>query len=357
MSKELPFYGETITFSDEMILFNDLRSNFFLLGMREKEKIKDTLKKVKDKCEESKSLVEYLIALIKETDNLAVKSIDFSIYTLMHYGIDSYDREIFKNNLLENCDITDDDTAIATLYDELGIINPIGEAIEFLIDMNNKTNNLQEMRNAERSGRSQYVNFFSTDLHSAISGEISAGIMNFGMNTIRSLKDAWVDASDKSKINEEISDFISTSGISEELIEAAINPFMRCFNTTIRILCNNNKLTFPFTDSYWNEYDSTMVRVRNYVEFGNIDTAKKMVTEQLQLNPYNTELYIMMYHLSGDKSRNLIRLAAYFNMDLEFEKEIKSEIEDDFYFVEKNISASIAIAENKLNDYKSKYLI
>lgn len=349
MSMEFPFYGEKIIFSDEIIMHNDLRSNFVKLGQMEELKMRNLIYDLKKAYKENSDYEKYIESLIMRIMVTVFNAFDFSIYTLMYYEIDFYSRDEFIERIGEI------DTP--EFYEELGIREPLEEALKYCEDIESVKNDIADIRAAQRSQRGQYVSLLSTNLGGAISGEISAGIMNMGLNAVRSLKDSLTDASDNAKIKKEIDAVILGENFLSQFTNAVMNPYLKCFSQTSVLLWANNKFICPFSDEFIDAYENTMKKVRNYVEFGNKDVAKKLVKEQLQLNPYNCELYTMMYDLCGDKSCDLIRLAKYFDMDSTYREVIEKKINDVNYFESTDFLALLNQAEKELKDYRKIYLV
>lgn len=349
MSKEFPFYGEKIIFSDEIIRHNDLRSNFVKLGQMEELKMSNLICDLKKSYKEDGDYEKYIESLIMQIMVVASNAFDFSIYTLMHYEIDFYSKDKFIERIGE--------INTPEFYEELGIRKPLEEALKYCEDIESVKSDIADIRAAQRSERGQYVNLFSTNLSGAISGEISAGIMNLGLNAVRSLKDSLTDAGDKAKIKKEIDAVILGEDFLSKFMNAVINPYLRCFCETAVILWKNYKFTCPFSDEFFDENETTMSKIRNYVEFGNEDVAIKMLKEHLQLNPYDLELYMMMYNLCGDEYCDLIRLAKYFDMDLDYREVIEKKVKDENYFESIDFLALLNKAETELKDYKKEYLI
>lgn len=347
MSKEFPFYSEKIIFSDEIIMYNDLRSNFVKLGQMEKSKMSSLICDLKKVYKEDGDYEKYIESLIMQIEAVISNAFDFSIYTLMHYEIDFYSKDEFIERIGER--------GTPEFYEELGIRELLEDAFQYLEDIENVKSDIADIRAAQRSGRSQYVNLFSTNLSGAVSGEISAGIMNMGLNAVRSVKDSLTDAGDKAKIKKEIDSVILGENFLSKFLNAVMNPYLRCFLGTVAILWENHKFICPFSDKFFNE--TIMSKIRNYVEFGNEAVAMKMVKEHLQLDPYDLELYIMMYNLCGDKSCDLIRLAKYFDMESDYREEIGSKINDINYFESTDFLALLNSAETELKEYRDKYLV
>lgn len=349
MSKEFPFYGEKIIFSDEIIMHNDLRSNFVKLGQMEKSKMSSLICDLKKAYKEDGDYEKYIESLIMQIMVVISNAFDFSIYTLMHYEIDFYSKYEFIERIGEI------DTP--EFYEELGIREPLEDALQYCEDIENVKSDIADIRAAQRSERGQYVSLLSTNLGGAISGEISAGIMNLGLNAVRSLKDSLTDTGDKAKIKKEIDAVILGKNFLSKFMNAVMNPYLRCFLETAVILWENHKFICPFSDKFFDENETTMSKIRNYVEFGNEAVAMKMVKEHLQLNPYNMELYIMMYNLCGDESCDLIRLAKYFDMDSDYREVIGSKINDINYFESTDFLALLNQIEIELKDYRKEYLV
>lgn len=181
--------------------------------------------------------------------------------------------------------------------------------------------------------------------------------MNMGLNAVRSVKDSLTDTGDKAKIKKEIDAVILGKNFLSKFMNAVMNPYLRCFLETAVILWENHKFICPFSDKFFDENETTMSKIRNYVEFGNEAVAMKMVKEHLQLNPYNMELYIMMYNLCGDESCDLIRLAKYFDMDSDYREVIGSKINDINYFESTDFLALLNQTEIELKDYRKEYLV
>ena len=274
---------------------------------------------------------------------------DFSIYTLMYYEIDFYSKDEFIERIGEI------DTP--EFYEELGIHEPLEDALQYCEDIESIKSGIADIRAAQRRERGQYVSLLSTNLGGAISGEISAGIMNMGLNAVRSVKDSLTDTDDKAKIKKEIDAVILGKNFLSKFMNAVMNPYLRCFLETAVILWENHKFICPFSDKFFDENETTMSKIRNYVEFGNEAVAMKMVKEHLQLNPYNMELYIMMYNLCGDESCDLIRLAKYFDMDSDYREVIGSKINDINYFESTDFLALLNQTEIELKDYRKEYLV
>lgn len=349
MSKEFPFYGEKIIFSDEIIMHNDLRSNFVKLEQMEKSKMSSLICDLKKAYKEDGDYEKYIESLIMQIMVVISNAFDFSIYTLMYYEIDFYSKYEFIERIGEI------DTP--EFYEELGIREPLEDALQYCEDIENVKSDIADIRAAQRSERGQYVSLLSTNLDGAISGEISAGIMNLGLNAVRSLKDSLTDTGDKAKIKKEIDAVILGKNFLSKFMNAVMNPYLRCFLETAVILWENHKFICPFSDKFFDENETTMSKIRNYVEFGNEAVAMKMVKEHLQLNPYNMELYIMMYNLCGDESCDLIRLAKYFDMDSDYREVIGSKINDINYFESTDFLALLNQTEIELKDYRKEYLV
>ncbi len=349
MSKEFPFYGEKITFSDEIIMHNDLRSNFVKLGQMEELKMHNLVCDLKKAYKENGNYEKYMESLVMQIMVTISNAFDFSIYTLMYYEIDFYSKDEFIER------IGGIDTP--EFYEELGIREPLEDALQYCEDIESVKSDIADIRAAQRSERGQYVSLLSTNLSGAISGEISAGIMNMGLNAVRSIKDSLTDAGDSAKIKKEIDTVILGENFLSKFMNAVMNPYLRCFQETAIILWENHKFICPFSDEFIDENETTMSKIRNYVEFGNEDVAMKMVKEHLQLNPYDLELYIMMYNLCGDEFCDLIRPAKYFDMDSNYREVIESKINDVNYFESTDFLALLNQTEAELKDYKKKYLV
>lgn len=349
MSKEFPFYGEKIIFSDEIIMHNDLRSNFVKLGQMEESKMNNLICDLKKAYKEDSDYEKYIKSLIMQISVAVSNAFDFSIYTLMYYEIDFYSKDEFIERIGEI------DTP--AFYEELGIRESLEDALQYCEDIESIKSGIADIRAAQRRERGQYVSLLSTNLGSAISGEISAGIMNMGLNAVRSVKDSLTDTGDKAKIKKEIDAVILGKNFLSKFMNAVMNPYLRCFLETAVILWENHKFICPFSDKFFDENETTMSKIRNYVEFGNEAVAMKMVKEHLQLNPYNIELYIMMYNLCGDESCDLIRLAKYFDMDSDYREVIGSKINDINYFKSTDFLALLNQTEIELKDYRKEYLV
>lgn len=268
MSKEFPFYGEKIIFSDEIIMHNDLRSNFVKLGQMEESKMSSLICDLRKAYKKDGDYEKYIESLIMQIMVVISNAFDFSIYTLMHYEIDFYSKDEFIERFGE---------------EELGIREPLEDVLQYCEDIESIKRGIADIRAAQRRERGQYVSLLSTNLGGAISGEISAGIMNLGLNAVRSLKDSLTDTGDKAKIKKEIDAVILGKNFLSKFMNAVMNPYLRCFLETAVILWENHKFICPFSDKFFDENETTMSKIRNYVEFGNEAVAMKMVKEHLQL--------------------------------------------------------------------------
>ena len=201
-------------------------------------------------------------------------------------------------------------------FENIGFTDAI-EMIGSLIDnVFAITKGVENQRIDERSGRGSYVNVVSSNLSSAVAGEIRAGILNAGLSVTRGIMDSVVDSNDKRRIKQYIEKQISDSEFINTLKCAVHNVYYSCFMEVASILWENKKLICPFP-TVSNE-EETMSRISNYVEFGDKYVAKELIMKQLQINPYTLELYIMMYRLFGDNNFELFRLTDYFDMNIDY---------------------------------------
>lgn len=315
MSKEFPFYGETISFSDELIKHNTLRSNFIKLGEDETRAMVKLISSLEKAYKKNSDFEKFIISMIEALAKTASNAIDFSIYVLMHYGIDIYSCDRFVSLI--------GDSDSSEFYEELGIWQPIQTMLAVLMGIQKAKNDIADMRAEERYGRSQYVNLLSTNVKGAILGEISAGIMNMGLGAIRGIKDSWTDAGDRKKIKDLMDKILLEEDLTSLFVDAAINPCLACFRKVSIILWQENKFVCPFSDAFIDEHEEAMCRIKNYFEYGKNKVAKQLIKEQLQLAPYILELYVMMYELCGDAEYDLIRIAQYFDMGQEYEQVIE----------------------------------
>lgn len=145
MSKKFPFYGVTLEYSDEMILYNNLRSNFNDIGLHYQQAFNKMIEESVKRYKNDRDYDNYFATTVNNMSEIASLAVEFYIFTLMQYDIDTYDRERFMSLFEDN------------------------------------------------SGE----NLFSTDVRSAVSGEISAGIMNAGLYVVRDFSDSWQDSNDK----------------------------------------------------------------------------------------------------------------------------------------------------------------
>ncbi len=348
MSKEFPFYDETISFSDELIRYNNLRSNFIMLGKDSAEEMVKLINNLEKEYEKNGDFEKFIVSIIEALAKTASHAIDFSIYVLMHYEIDTYSRDRFASLI--------GDSGSSELYEELGIWEPIETMMAVFTGIQKVKGDIADMRAEERSGRSQYVNLFSTNVRSAVSGEISAGIMNMGLSAVRGIKDAWKDAGDRKKIKALMDQIILEEDLTSQFVDAAINPYLTCSIKVATILWKENKFVCPFSDAFIDGHEAAMSRIRNYAEYGKKDVARKLIKEQLQLNPYNLELYVMMYELCGDDGYDLIRIAQYFDMEQEYEQIIEEKVKDESYFQNSSPTRQMVHLKMELEDYKKTYL-
>ena len=352
MSKKFPFYGTTLEYSDDMILYNDLRSNFYEAGLHYQKAFNKMIDESVERYKSDGDYDSYFATSVNNMSETASLAVEFSIFTLMQYGVDTYDRERFIS-------LFDDDSG-ENLFQKLGIWEPIDNYVAIQLAIEEHQEGVANQRQEERSNRGKYVNLFSTDVRSAVSGEISAGIMNAGLGVVRGLKDAWQDSDDKRRMKEAIDEIVFDKKFHASFTEAVPVPFMRCFLKVAIILWENKIMKCPFSDDYIDNRDAYISKIKNYAEFGEKDTAFNLIKDYLQQDPYNTLIYKLAYTLQGDNKYDLIRLADYFDVWRDYAYEIEHSVNDENiydYLYDYSIESKITDLELELAEYKNTHLV
>ena len=193
----------------------------------------------------------------------------------------------------------------------------------------------------------------------SVSGEISAGVINAGLGIVRGLKDSWQDSDDKRRMKKAIDEIVFDKKFHASFTEAVPVPFMRCFMKVAIILWENKIMQCPFSDEFIDNRDAYISKIKNYAEFGDRDVAFKLIKDYLQQDPYNILIYTLAYSLQGDSNYDLIRLADYFDMWVDYAFEI-SNSEDDKniydYVYDYSITDKIADLESEFAEYKKNHL-
>jgi len=343
---KLPFYDEYIEFSDTVLKYNDLRSNYILLINNTIFNIGEAYLKLQDeyiKDNNYQAHAEYLKMII---DKVIDEAISFSIYTLMQYGIETYTRDRFKAYV---CD------SAGSIYKGMGVSDVIMQLYDSVDEINQAGNIISETRQVERNSRSKYVNLLSTNLSGAISGEISAGIMNAGLGAVRGIKDAWTDSSDKAKLRSFAKEKLLDSDFVSSYILSVRNPFLNCFEYTVEILCEKGCFEDIITIDLLENREENLNRIYNNIEFGNKEKAKGMIKDYLKIYPYEVSLYVHLYKTFGDEKYSIIRMADYFDVIREY-RILVGDKADSKYLENGNVDEKIILLLKEYEEYKKAHL-
>ncbi|WP_302160724.1 hypothetical protein [uncultured Ruminococcus sp.] len=278
--KEFPLFHDKIQFHENLLKYDYLRSNFCELILDWEKSFKQFYSKVTT----LEQLNQALEMFLKEYQSL----IDFSVFVFMENQIDEIDSEKFTQL------VQDTVPNFNPFYAVEKTMNAIEEAAEEVAAK------IQDQRAAERSNRS-YWQGGGFGLKGAIKGALTAGALNMATSAIRGIGDSITDALDKSRFNAFIEETLQNPeyGVQNAFLTAIRLDGFDCLITVYMHLIDFGKIPKVCMD-----VDAYVPKINNYMNYGDFDTAYRLLKEAIVISPYELQLYQHLHTLADKKAAN-----------------------------------------------------
>jgi len=274
MIKEFPLFKNKISFNDDILKYDYLRSNYCELLSDWENSFNKYYKKEVVNVEKLNKAAEMF------SDEFS-RLISFSVFVIMENHIDYIDQSKFIDMFKE--ELPDFDP----FYVVEKSVNTITTASESLAQK------IHASRAAERSSRSHWEGG-GFGLKGALKGAFTAGALNMATSAIRGIGDSITDSRDKAKFDRFIKNSLQSSeyGIGESFVMATRLNYFQCLIVTYQFLVKKKKM--PDHEFNINSYEA---KINNYMQFGNANTAYDLLIKAIQINPYEINLYKHLYSL------------------------------------------------------------
>lgn len=274
MAKKFPLFKNEISFNDDILKYDALRSNYC-------ELLSDFENSFNQYYKKEVVNVEKLNQASEMFADECSKIISFCVFVIMENHIDYIDQSRF----------------IDMLKDEFPDYNPfwgVEKSVNAITTASERlAKQIHASRAAERSNRSHWEGG-GFGLRGALKGAFTAGALNMATSAIRGIGDSITDSRDKSKFERFIKDALQNSEyrIRESFIMATRLNYFQCLIVTYHFLAKQGKMPKLALD-----IESYEAKINNYIQFGNFSVAYDLLAEAIQLHPYVTNLYKHLYFL------------------------------------------------------------
>ena len=139
------------------------------------------------------------------------------------------------------------------------------------------------------------------------------------------------------------------------LIVSFRNPYIRCFDYIVELLCEKYGFEDILTKEYLATFEEYLSRSDDNVKFGYKEKAKSLIKDYLQMYPYEVDLYGYLFKMFGDDKCSIIRLATFFDISEEY-KDLIDDKADCTYFENGNVDERIFAITKEYEEYKKAHL-
>lgn len=294
--KTFPLCGNSVSFYDDIIEFNNIRTNFVEFARKSRS---EYINFYNSKIKNFDDL--YDIALPKFLEYIA-ESVRFGIFILMENGIDYIDEKAL-------IDYMDDD--------ELRVQHVLNMFSEYADNIQKAVDELAEYRHIQRSSRSRWQGG-GFGISGALKGALTAGAFNMATNAVRGIGDSLTDSSDREKINN-LKKRVATAKENLYILSQTIySAYMTVFIYVYNILVSEDIM--PGMD-----FDTEMLepRINNYMALYSkgSDVYEKLIgllIDAIEIYPYDPEYYADLYKVAKVHRDSIYPLAKFFDIDEEY---------------------------------------
>lgn len=298
---EFQVLGRTLSFSSDLVKYNELRSLFSTHATKYKTSF---LSYYQSNVKSFNDLFDKAIPTFIECVNVSLK---FGVSVLMKYDVDYVDLDKLADLAANDIDI-------------LKYISPFMEASEQIEEY---AENLSSYRNLSRAGRSRWQGG-GFGLSGAIKGALTASVLNIGTGMIRGIGDSLTNAGDRAKIasmeKEIFVDHRTVALLSEGVYECCFGVFYSVW----RMLEEEERIPFIEFNS-----EKLNARANNLIAHYASDESlyNKVVDalcECIQNFPYSVSYFSNLYSIAKDSRQDILILAVYFGLEPDYKEAIIS---------------------------------
>lgn len=283
--------GNTISFSAEILEYNELFGNFITLGEKSSRKFENfykmeitTFDKLYEKC----------LPVFVEKCSEAFR---FGIFVLMEYGIDYIDEQALLDMFDE---------------DELKIEFVLEQYVTFAEQIQETAEQLNSYRATQRAMRGSWQGG-GFGIKGAIKGALTASALNLATNAVRGIGDSITDSKDRAKLENIKNTLIKEKSNSDEMSNVILATYISVFHKVSKILYDNQLL--PPVDFSIGNLDA---RINNYMSMYNAgqdvyNKLTQLLTEAIECYPFDYEYYLKLYRIAPRERRKVTALALFFH--------------------------------------------
>lgn len=195
----------------------------------------------------------------------------------------------------------------------------ISNVVEKYADVIGEEESLQKYRNMQKASRSRWEGG-GFGLGGAIKGNLMAGVLNAGMDFVRSFGDSAQSNSDNIYIQRKISDLRKSDYAKEQIIDGAYSVIIGVFNAVFNELYEHNQVSgFAFGKECYDKAKNICESVEKYE-----NDEKKLLEGYLDailVYPYYEKTYSLIYQIVQNTTgeEELFWVLDYFGIEIAIE--------------------------------------
>lgn len=241
---------------------------------------------------------------------LVYEIFEYAVRTLNRYGVS----DIYEPDYEEMC---------SDGVEEI-IENNLKPLINFSEKIAKQTRDMQNTKAIQRESRSQWEGG-GFGFSGAIKGAIMAGVLNAGTNAVRKVADAYTDAQDNHLVIKQKREYFNNGTSLEQLKDTIYDCGGFVFEQTYKILISKKNMpSISLLDEkerrdvnyYLNRLDKGKNKALE-------DKLIESIIQNIRKNPYEWELYDMLYRLLPYEKQEINKLVEYFGVGYYYYKAAK----------------------------------
>ena len=295
----------TIEFDQCLIKYNDFRRIF---GQNSDACIDDFVayyqKNVKDFNSIYDKALPYFLTKVKD-------SINFGAKLLKKYGI---------------MDVNDEQL-IQLAISRIDLENTLKEYNDLAVQLVQFVEQLSSYRAQNRSGNQMRWQGGGFGLRGALSGALTAGILNLGTDALRGLGNAIVDASDRSKLKKIEAEIFKGNDhcriLKEKLytccegVRETIEYTLQIYEQLKKPALNSKSATVMYTQAA-----SIVENATPYTPKSDYDKVIDLICKGLAADPYQVAPYITLYRVPAVNKKEVLDFVKFFGVEFQYKTKV-----------------------------------